>query len=63
MTMILQIRKLLKSVENMSTKFKHAVIIIEASKDLFKLYISELMSSLEVHRQRLNIIMSTLSLE
>lgn len=45
----------------MSSKFEH-VVIIKESKDLSKLSISELTSSLHVQEQRMNWIMSTPSL-
>lgn len=46
----------------MSSKFEH-VVIIKESKDLSKLSISELTSSLHVQEQRMNwIMMSTPSL-
>lgn len=49
MIIILKIRKLLK---NMSSKFKHVNTIIEESKYLSKLFISELLSSFKVRMNK-----------
>lgn len=52
-----------KVSRNMSSKFEHVVVIIEESKNLSKLSINELRSYLEVHEQRMNMVISTPNLE
>lgn len=52
-----------KVLKNIQTIFEYVIANIEKSKDLSKLFISELMSSFNIHKQKINRVMSTSSLE
>lgn len=52
-----------KVLKNIQTIFEYVIANIEKSKDLSKLFISKLMSSFNMHKQKINRVMSTSSLE